>query len=238
MAQFTHQGKDKKKYVKQMFNDISGTYDLINSLSSFGVDRYWRSRLIKQVKLLPHHKLLDVASGTGDIAFGFSQKYKVSVVGLDIASNMIKIAKDKAKIFCNYNIDFLEGDAENMDFNNNSFDAITISFGFRNLGSYDNALSEFYRVLDIHGKLAILEFSKPISRWFAPLFKFYFNTIIPLLGSVLSKKEAYMYLPESVDFFLKREDVCNKMKVAGFKNIRYIDYTFGVATLYLGDKIE
>ena len=96
----------------------------------------------------------------------------------------------------------LQNDAENMDFNNNSFDAITISFGFRNLGSYDNALSEFYRVLDKHGKLAILEFSKPTSRWFTPLFKFYFNTIIPLLGSILSKKEAYMYLPESVDFFL------------------------------------
>ena len=239
MAKFIHQGKEKKKYVKQMFNDISHTYDLINLISSFGIDRYWRKQLISNIKLSSNHKLLDVATGTGDVAFGFIKKYKnVDVVGIDIAENMIEIAKEKSKNFSNYNINFFEGDAENINFKNNSFNAISISFGFRNLGSYDNALSEFYRVLNKNGRVAILEFSKPTSKWFSPLFKFYFNKIIPLLGSILSKKDAYLYLPESVDFFLKRDDLSKKMEIAGFKNVRYIDYTFGIATLYIGDKIE
>ena len=237
MAKFIHQGGDKKKYVKQMFNDISGTYDLINIISSFGIDRYWRNRLIHNIKLNSNQKLLDVATGTGDVAFGFLKKYKVSVIGLDIAKNMIDISNKKAKKYSG-DISFIEGDAENMKFNNDTFDALTISFGFRNVGSYDIALSEFYRVLNKNGKIAILEFSKPTSKWFSPIFKFYFNKIIPLIGALLSRKDAYLYLPESVDYFLSRSDVCDKMKKAGFKNIKYIDYTFGVASLYIGEKCE
>tara|TARA_Y100000590_G_C15704645_1_gene1008117 strand:+ start:504 stop:1223 length:720 start_codon:yes stop_codon:yes gene_type:complete len=239
MAKFIHQGKEKKKYVKQMFNDISGTYDFINLISSFGIDRYWRKQLISNIQLSSNDKLLDVATGTGDVAFGFIKKYKnINVIGIDIAKNMIEIAKEKSKNFSNHNINFFEGDAENIKFENNSFNAITISFGFRNLGSYDNALLEFYRVLNNNGKIAILEFSKPTSKWFSPLFTFYFNKVIPMLGSFFSKKDAYLYLPESVDFFLKRDDLSKKMENVGFKNVRYIDYTFGVATLYIGDKIE
>ena len=237
MAKFIHQGGDKKKYVKQMFNDISGTYDLINIISSFGIDRYWRNRLIHNIKLNSNQKLLDVATGTGDVAFGFLKKYKVSVIGLDIAKNMIDISNKKAKKYSG-DISFIVGDAENMNFNNDTFDALTISFGFRNVGSYDIALCEFYRVLNKNGKIAILEFSKPTSKWFSPIFKFYFNKIIPLIGALLSRKDAYLYLPESVDYFLSRSDVCDKMKKAGFKNIKYIDYTFGVASLYIGEKCE
>ncbi|MBI45639.1 MAG: bifunctional demethylmenaquinone methyltransferase/2-methoxy-6-polyprenyl-1,4-benzoquinol methylase UbiE [Candidatus Marinimicrobia bacterium] len=237
MAQFIHKGEEKKKYVKQMFNDISKTYDLINILSSFGIDRYWRRSLIRHINLSHNSKLLDVATGTGDVAFGFFKKYNCSIVGVDIAKNMIELAKIKANKY-NGNIDFFEGDAEKLTFSNDSFDALTISFGFRNLGSYDTALSEFYRVLNQNGKIAILEFSKPKSFWFAPIFNFYFNKVIPLIGSLLSRKDAYLYLPESVDYFLTRQDVCSKLKTAGFKNISYIDYTFGVATLYIGEKSE
>ncbi len=237
MANFIHKGEEKKKYVKDMFNDISKTYDLINILSSFGIDRYWRYKLIKSIKLNSSNHLLDVATGTGDVAFGFLKKYNVSITGLDIAKNMIEISKHKALKFSG-NIDFKVGDAENMDFMDSSFDALTISFGFRNLGSYDKALLEFYRVLKNNGRLAILEFSKPTSRWFAPIFKIYFNKIVPKLGALLSRKDAYLYLPESVDYFLTREDVCKKMNKAGFKNVIYKDYTFGIATLYIGDKVE
>tara|TARA_Y100000817_G_scaffold304616_1_gene287816 strand:+ start:215 stop:928 length:714 start_codon:yes stop_codon:yes gene_type:complete len=237
MAKFIHQGKEKKKYVKQMFNDISSTYDFINIISSFGIDRYWRNRLINTIKLSPNDRLLDVATGTGDVAFGFLKKYKSSIIGLDIAKNMIDIAKQKSKKYSK-DITFIVGDAEKMDFDNNYFNALTISFGFRNIGEYDIALSEFYRVLDKNGKIAILEFSKPTSKWFTPLFNFYFNKVIPLIGAVLSRKDAYLYLPESVDHFLSREDVCNKMSNAGFNNISYKDYTFGVATLYIGEKSE
>ena len=158
MAKFIHQGKEKKKYVKQMFNDISSTYDFINIISSFGIDRYWRNRLINTIKLSPNDRLLDVATGTGDVAFGFLKKYKSSIIGLDIAKNMIDIAKQKSKKYSK-DITFIVGDAEKMDFDNNYFNALTISFGFRNIGEYDIALSEFYRVLDKNGNIAILEFS-------------------------------------------------------------------------------
>ena len=150
---------------------------------------------------------------------------------------MIEISKKKA-IKYSGNINFIEGDAEDIKFDDSFFDALTISFGFRNLGSYDQALSEFYRVLKNNGKLAILEFSKPTSKWFSPIFKFYFNKVVPRIGALLSRKDAYLYLPESVDYFLTREDVCKKMTSAGFKNVIYKDYTFGVATLYIGNKIE
>ena len=236
MTKFVHQGSDKKQYVKQMFNDISTNYDLINFISSFGIDRYWRNRLINNIRLAPSKKLLDVATGTGDVAFGFFKKYKVSVTGLDIAKNMVKIARQKAKKYSS-NIMFVEGDAEKMQFDESSFDALTISFGFRNVGSYDKALSEFYRVLNKNGKIAILEFSKPTSRWFTPFFKFYFNKVVPFIGSLLSRKDAYLYLPESVDHFLTRNDVCDKMKEAGFSNVIYKDYTFGVVSLYIGEKL-
>jgi len=237
MANFIHKGEDKKKYVKEMFNDISKTYDLINILSSFGVDRYWRYKLIKTIKLNSSKHLLDVATGTGDVAFGFLKKYNCSVTGVDIAKNMIKISKKKALKFSG-NVNFIVGDAENMDFENSSFDALTISFGFRNLGSYNKGLLEFHRVLKNNGKLAILEFSKPTSKWFSPIFKFYFNKIVPKIGALLSRKDAYLYLPESVDYFLTRDDVCEKMNKAGFKNIVSKDYTFGIATLYIGEKVE
>ena len=237
MTKFIHQGNEKKKYVKQMFNDISKTYDLINIISSFGIDRYWRNCLIKKIKLSYNHKLLDVATGTGDVAFGFLKKYHCAVIGIDIAKNMIELAKIKSKKY-EGDINFFEGDAEKIKFSDSEFDALTIAFGFRNLGSYDIALSEFYRVLRQNGRIAILEFSKPTSRWFAPLFKFYFNRVVPMIGSMLSRKDAYMYLPESVDYFLTREDVCSKLESAGFKCITYTDYTFGVATLYVGEKNE
>ena len=153
MPQFKHKGEDKKKYVKQMFNDISKTYDLINFLSSFGIDRYWRNKLISHIQLSPNQRLLDVATGTGDVAIGFSKRYHSDVIGMDIATNMIHLAKEKANKLSLKNINFIEGDAENLEFKDTSFDALTISFGFRNLGSYDKGLSEFYRVLKNNGKI-------------------------------------------------------------------------------------
>ena len=237
MAKFIHEGDQKKKYVKQMFNDISSTYDIINIISSFGIDRYWRYKLVNKIKMTSGQKLLDVATGTGDVAFGFLKKYDIKVIGLDIAKKMISIARNKAKKHSK-NIEFIVGDAEKLSFGKKSFDALTISFGFRNIGTYDKALSEFNRVLDNNGKIAILEFSKPTSKWFSPIFEFYFKKIIPLIGSILSRKDAYLYLPESVDYFLKRKDVCDKMKKAGFSNVSYTDFTFGVVTLYIGEKVE
>ena len=239
MSKFIHQGKEKKIYVENMFDDISKKYDLFNTISSFGIDRYWRRKLTDKFNLNSTHSLLDVATGTGDVIFSMFKKFNVNATGIDIAGKMIKLAiskRDKKNI-SDDKINFVRGDAENLDFNNESFNALTISFGFRNLGDYDLGLSEFYRVLKLDGRIAILEFSKPTSKIFSPLFRFYFNKIVPLIGAMLSRKDAFLYLPESVDHFLSREDVCNKMEKAGFKNISFKDYTFGVATIYTADKI-
>ena len=236
-AKFSHQGKKKKEYVKQMFNDISSRYDTFNLLSSFGIDKYWRNRLINKFNLTKNNNLLDVATGTGDVAFGIYKKYQSNVTGVDIAGNMISIANKKALKYQTDKISFLESDAEQLPFEDSSFDGLTISFGFRNLGSYDRSLSEFYRVLNNKSKIAILEFSKPTSKWFNPLFRFYFTKVIPIIGSLLSRKDAFVYLPESVDYFPARNEICNKMKDAGFVNVGYDDYTFGVSTIYVGEKI-
>ena len=238
MSNFSHQGNEKKKYVEEMFNDISKKYDLFNTISSFGLDRYWRRRLISSFYLDKKKKLLDVATGTGDVVFGMYKQFKVKSVGIDIAEKMIKLANIKRQKKCIADDDmiFLKGDAEKLDFSDGTFDALTISFGFRNLGDFDLGLKEFYRVLKPGGKTAILEFSKPHISWFSPLFKFYFKNIVPLLGAMLARKDAFLYLPESVDYFLNRKEVCSKMESIGYKNITYTDYTFGVVTIYIGQK--
>jgi demethylmenaquinone methyltransferase/2-methoxy-6-polyprenyl-1,4-benzoquinol methylase len=238
MSKFIHQGQDKKIYVKEMFNDISYRYDLFNTLSSFGIDRYWRWRLIKKFNLQPSDKLIDIATGTGDVVFSMHKKFENVLVGLDIAEKMIVLAKKKQdkRGLSSKDISFIQGDAEDLGFSNNSFNGLSISFGFRNLGDYDKGLSEFFRVLKPEGKIAILEFSKPTVKWFIPFFRFYFNKIVPILGALLSRKDAFLYLPESVDYFLNRDEVCDKMKSIGFEDVSYTNHTFGVATIYTGVK--
>ena len=238
MSKFVHHGEEKKLFVKDMFNDISKRYDLFNLLSSMGLDRYWRNRLVNKFKLNRSDKLIDIATGTGDVILKFHKRFESPCVGLDIADKMIHIAnckKEKAG-FGYRDIRFIVGDAEDLGFSNDTFDALTISFGFRNLGNYDKGLSEFFRVLKPGGKMAILEFSQPDSKWFSFIFKFYFNRIVPLIGSMLSRKDAFLYLPESVDHFLDRDTVCDKMKKIGFKDVQYQNYTFGVAVIYTGIK--
>jgi len=238
MSNFIHEGQKKKVFVEDMFNDISKRYDLFNMLSSMGIDRYWRYRLVNKFNLSTDDKLLDVATGTGDVVFNFYKKFHPSCVGLDIAAKMIDVAnfKKEKKGYGYRDITFIKGDAEDLGFSDNSFEALTISFGFRNLGDYDKGLSEFFRVLKPGGKMAILEFSKPTYRWFSPLFKFYFNYIVPIIGAMLSRKDAFLYLPESVDHFLDRQSVCSKMKNVGFENVSYSNHTFGVAVIYTGVK--
>jgi len=238
MSKFIHNGDEKKKYVEDMFNDISKRYDLFNTLSSMCLDRFWRKKLINNFNLNHTDKLLDVATGTGDVVFNIHKKFQSSCIGLDLAEKMVDVAnyKKEKKGYGYRDIEFIKGDAEDLGFSNDSFHALTISFGFRNLGNYDVGLSEFYRVLKPGGKMAILEFSKPTSKLFSPIFKFYFNYIVPLIGAMLSRKDAFQYLPESVDYFLDRESVCNKMKKIGFENVVYKNHTFGVVVIYTGIK--
>ena len=166
MPEFIHSGNKKKQFVQEMFEDVSHKYDFLNHFLSFGLDYYWRKKFVQYAEVKSGYKVLDVATGTGDVAFTFLKKYDVKIIGLDYAFNMVKIAKTKAQKFgYTDNILFVQGDGESLPFANDFFDRLTISFGFRNIGHYDDALREFKRVLKPGGQLLILEFLKNWTKW-------------------------------------------------------------------------
>ena len=210
MSEFIHSGEEKKKFVKDMFEDISYRYDLLNHLLSFGLDYYWRKKLVQYCEITDNQQILDVATGTGDVIFEILKKYNVNAFGLDYAYNMVNIANKKSKKlgYSNYT-NFIQGDAEYLPFKNDSFDRLTISFGFRNIGHYNKALSEFNRVIKKNGQLLILEFSKPKYKIFNVMYQFYFKYILPRLGALLSRADAYRYLPESVNIRISKSDIIN-----------------------------
>jgi len=237
MPEFSHSGKEKKDFVKKMFDDISSSYDFLNHFLSLGIDIYWRKKFIRQLNIDKNSIILDVACGTGDISFEIEKKFSANVTGIDISPKMIEIARKKAEKKNINKIDFIIGDAEDLPIKTNSIDNITISYGFRNISNYEKALAEFYRVLKPEGKLGILEFSTPNSKIIGFLFKIYFHHILPKIGGLFSRSDAYRYLPESVDFFPTRSDICNKIKKAGFHNTSYKDLSFGISSIFIGNKI-
>ena len=236
MPEFSHQGDNKKKFVKQIFDDISYKYDFLNRLLSLGIDIYWRKYFIKKLNIKNGNSILDVACGTGDICFEIRKSYNVNIIGIDLSPNMIKIA-NKKKMKKKYNeIDFINGDAESLPFESNSIDIVTISYGFRNLANYDLALKEFYRVLKPGGLLGILEFSNSKYKFINKIFRIYFHYILPFIGGIFSRSDAYRYLPESVDFFPTRHQICKKIIYSGFKSASVSDLTFGISSIFLGFK--
>jgi demethylmenaquinone methyltransferase/2-methoxy-6-polyprenyl-1,4-benzoquinol methylase len=177
-----------------------------------------------------------VACGTGDVCFEILKHHAVSVTGLDISQNMVNLANEKAKKQNQNQVTFIHGDGENLPLDSNSIDYLTISYGFRNISNYEGALNEFHRVLKPGGKLGILEFSKPKSKIVRSVFGLYFHHILPRIGSLFSGSEAYRYLPESVDFFPHRDDICRKIIYSGFHRAEIHDLTFGISTIFLGFK--
>ena len=238
MPEFIHTGKDKKKFVQKMFDDISDNYDFLNRLLSLGIDIYWRKKLIQSMDIKNGQHIIDIATGTGDVAFAIDKKYDVSIVGLDISKNMLKIAKVKLekKKTENTKIEFIHGDAEDLPMGDNSYDHICISFGFRNLGNYDKALKEFHRVLKPGGRLCILEFSQSKSKIFNFIFSFYFNKVLPRVAAFISRADAYRYLPESVKYFPNQSKINDFLDNNNFTNVTLQTLTFGVATIYKGIK--
>ena len=236
MPEFSHQGQEKKEFVQKIFDEISPNYDFLNHFLSLGIDIYWRKKFIQQLKIVNGRKLLDVACGTGDVCFEILKKHSVSLIGLDISKNMINLANDKAKKKDLDDIKFIHGDGENLPFDSNSIDYLTIAFGLRNMSNYEKVLSEFYRVLKPGGLLGILEFSKPKSKLIWSIFRLYFFHILPRIGSLFTQSKAYRYLPESVDFFPKRHDICQKIISSGFEQADVHDLTFGISTIFLGFK--
>ena len=238
MSEFTHYGKDKKEFVRRMFDDISPHYDFLNHFLSFGIDIYWRKKFIQKLDIHDGDTVLDVACGTGDVGFEILKKHSVSITGIDLSPKMIENAQGKARQKKLDNITFIEGDAENLPLDDNSVDCLTISYGFRNISNYEQALEEFLRVLKPGGKLGILEFSKPKSKFIGIIFKLYFHHILPRIASFFSRSDAYRYLPESVDFFPSRHDICRKIIYSGFQRAEIHDLTFGISTVFLGIKDE
>ena len=219
-----------------MFDSIAHRYDRINSTASFGLDGYWRNRLIAKLKKTEPATVLDLACGTGVLSWKIFRKLKTQVVGLDLSPNMLQKAKKKCKDGEQSPL-FLEGEAERLPFEACRFDAITIAFGIRNFQDRTIALSEAFRVLTSGGSLHILEFATPRNPIWKFLFTLYFFHIMPLWGRVLSgNKTAYRYLSQSVPLFPQYDALCKEMADAGFSNPHYHALTGGVTVLYSGTR--
>ncbi|MDP7040467.1 MAG: bifunctional demethylmenaquinone methyltransferase/2-methoxy-6-polyprenyl-1,4-benzoquinol methylase UbiE [Myxococcota bacterium] len=237
MSEFSHSGVAKKEYVQTMFNDVAHRYDFLNRLLSCGVDVYWRKRLVQTLEIKEGDRILDVACGTGDVSMAILKQHKVHITGLDYASKMVELATHKATALGFHNqVKFMQGDAEALPFADGFFDKLCIAFGFRNMGHYDVALREFYRVLKPGGQLAVLELSEPGSIMFKKCYDVYFTKVLPKVAALLSRDDAYRYLPESVAHFPPRQQVCTMFGAAGFQSVRYEDLTFGACSIFLGTK--
>jgi demethylmenaquinone methyltransferase/2-methoxy-6-polyprenyl-1,4-benzoquinol methylase len=221
-----------------MFNDIAHRYDFLNHFLSAGIDIQWRKKVKKLLSGKKHDNILDVATVTADLAIELSKLNPKHIYGVDIAVDMIDIGKVKIKKKGLDNLITLqEGDAENLSFDDESFDAATVAFGVRNFETLQKGLMEIHRVLNIGGIIIVLEFSKPKSFPFKQLYSFYFRFILPFLGQFVSKSNsAYTYLPNSVQGFAEDEVFMNELKKAGFKQPKQQRLTMGVATIYYAHK--
>lgn len=214
-----------------MFDSIAGKYDFLNHFLSFGIDRTWRKRLVRKILEDGAADVLDVACGTGDVSIAL-QKKGIDVTGVDISENMLAIARQKAS-----DIDFMYGDASELDFPDESFDAVTIAFGIRNFDDRAACIRELYRVLKPGGLICIAEFSIPHNRLWKALYSFYFRNIPPLAGRIFAgHKQAYEYLPESSFDFPAPDSFCIELSDGGFKEVSSNSMTGGVAYLYEGRK--
>lgn len=228
----------KKEAVQGIFNDIAPSYDRLNHFLSLNIDKKWRRKAIRCLQGNDKGKLLDVACGTGDFSIAASQAGVSRIIGIDISEKMLEIGRKKVEAAgLAAKIDLRYGDSERMEFADETFDAVTVAFGVRNFEHLEIGLKEMYRVLKQEGKVVILEFSMPRYFLMRQLYRFYFRHILPLVGGWISgNKGAYVYLPESVSRFPQGNDFLQILSVCGFKRTFQKRLTFGVASLYVGDK--
>jgi demethylmenaquinone methyltransferase/2-methoxy-6-polyprenyl-1,4-benzoquinol methylase len=228
----------KKEQVAQMFDNISENYDDLNRVISLGIDIKWRKKVVEIVGKNNPKQILDIATGTGDLVLMMASLNPDRIVGLDISAGMLEVGKrkiEKAKL--SDKIEMIVGDSEEMPFNENTFDAITVSFGVRNFANLDKGIKEIARVLKPTGVLVILETSNPTKFPFKQGYKFYTNFILPIIGKIFSKdKVAYSYLSESANSFPFGEAFNNILQKNGFTNTKDTPVTFGVATIYTASK--
>lgn len=223
---------DKKRYVRTMFDSIVPTYDFLNRFLSLGIDNFWRKDLVKLAGKLENKKVLDICCGTGDL----TRKLFLAggqVYSLDFSFNMLKKGVDKGWL-SGINI---QADAGKLPFIEKSFDVITIAFGIRNIPDVDIFLSETFRVLDVEGRLFILELTRPENGVVRFFYNLYLEKILPFFGGLFSgKKEAYRYLAGSISTFLDKDQLINRIKSAGFKEVEYKAKTLGAAAVYICHK--
>lgn len=233
-------GQSKKEEVAQMFNNISANYDFLNHFLSLGIDHLWRKRAVKQLKADQPKVLLDLATGTGDFAIACLKLKPEKIIGMDISSGMLEVGKVKMKKRAfDHIIDMQLGDSENLPFESNTFDAITVGFGVRNFENLEKGLSEMLRVLKPGGKAIVLEFSKPKTFPIKQLFGFYSKVMIPLFGKYISKDErAYTYLPESVAVFPEGPAFNSVLQKVGYQIQAPIRLSGGIASIYVGTKTQ
>lgn len=230
--------RSKKEQVADMFDNISGQYDFLNHFLSMGIDRLWRRKAINLLK--PHRpkRILDIATGTGDLALAAMKLDPEEVVGVDISNQMLDVGRKKIAKRSLSDIVRLEyGDAEALPFESGRFDALVSAFGVRNFGDLEKGLTEMARVLREDGHAVILEFSRPKNVIFRKLYYFYFYNVLPVVGKIVSRdSRAYTYLPESVKAFPDGDDMASILKNCGFKTVKCIRLTFGISTIYLAGK--
>ncbi len=230
---------NKKKQVEQMFDTISENYDGLNRVISFGADVRWRKKVIALVSAKDPESLLDIATGTGDLAIQFAEKTDIDrVVGLDLSEGMLSVARKKAaKSKFQERLEFIQGDSEALPFDDGTFDAITVSFGIRNFEDLEQGLSEIRRTLSPGGQLVILETSVPTKPLYKQGYKFYTKFVLPAIGRVFSRdKVAYRYLSESASVFPHGEVLNNILRKIGFIEVENKPQTFGVASIYTAIK--
>ena len=228
----------KKAQVTQMFDTISKNYDGLNRVISLGIDVKWRKRVVKLVGKSNPKTILDIATGTGDLAIAMVKTGAKKIVGLDISTGMLEVGKQKVNAKeLDATIEMVVGDSENLSFEDNSFDAITVAFGVRNFENLEKGLSEIYRVLAPKGTLAILETSVPTKTPFKQGYRAYSRYLLPAIGRIFSRdKVAYNYLSESAAIFPHGKEFNNILAKIGFIDIENKPQTFGVSTIYIASK--
>lgn len=230
--------ESKTNEIEKMFDNIAKNYDILNSLLSIKIDKWWRKKLVQNIQHNNPKYILDVATGTGDITIECAKKnINAKIVGCDISSKMLEIAKDKINIMkLQDRISFIKANVNFIPFLENTFDIVTVSFGIRNFEYLNKGLSEILRVLKKNGELHILEFSKPES-FIKYIFNFYMRYVLPKIGDFVSKDlEAYSYLSNSISSFPHGEELKIILKKIGYHHIKYQKLTFGIVTLYKGLK--
>jgi len=228
----------KKEQVTQMFDNISGNYDGLNRVISFGIDVKWRKKVLQIVAKKNPKTILDIATGTGDLGILMAKTNAKKIIGLDISSGMLAVGKKKiSDKKLDHIIEMILGDSENIPFPDNHFDAITVSFGIRNFETLEKGLSEILRVLKPNGVFVILETSVPTKTPYKQGYHFYTKNILPIIGKIFSKDNvAYGYLSESASLFPFGEKLNNILRKIGFIDVIAQPQTFGVATIYCASK--